>query len=172
MLSTFFPEEGGLTWRSTFLGCIIGTLLCTSNMWFGLQTGWVTMGSLQSALLAWVLVRLSQKYNGNVRELSVSEHVMITTISTASATMPLAAGFVGIIPALRILQSKGKGGAGPLPLQSSWDQILWSLSVCFLGVYVAVPLRGYLRSLRFPSGTATASLIENLHDKTLQAPRL
>lgn len=36
-----------LTVRALVAGILIGSLLCSSNMYFGLQTGWVTMGSLQ-----------------------------------------------------------------------------------------------------------------------------
>jgi uncharacterized oligopeptide transporter (OPT) family protein len=36
-----------LTIRALAIGLGVGTLLCCSNMYFGLQTGWVTMGSLQ-----------------------------------------------------------------------------------------------------------------------------
>jgi OPT oligopeptide transporter protein len=38
---------GPLTVRAVVSGILIGSLLCCSNMYFGLQTGWVTMGSLQ-----------------------------------------------------------------------------------------------------------------------------
>jgi uncharacterized oligopeptide transporter (OPT) family protein len=36
-----------LTMRATATGLVVGTLLCFTNMYFGLQTGWVTMGSIQ-----------------------------------------------------------------------------------------------------------------------------
>jgi hypothetical protein len=44
-----------LTLRALAAGLLVGSVLCFSNMYFGLQTGWVTMGSLQSAILgeAW-----------------------------------------------------------------------------------------------------------------------
>lgn len=40
-----------LTVRALAAGLGVGAVLCFSNMYFGLQTGWVTMGSLQSAIL-------------------------------------------------------------------------------------------------------------------------
>ena len=33
--------------RAVGAGLFVGSLLCCSNTYFGLQTGWVTMGSLQ-----------------------------------------------------------------------------------------------------------------------------
>ena len=48
--------EPQLTLRAVGAGLFVGSLLCCSNTYFGLQTGWVTMGSLQvrsALLLAW-----------------------------------------------------------------------------------------------------------------------
>jgi hypothetical protein len=36
-----------LTVRAIAAGLLVGAVLCFSNTYFGLQTGWVTMGSLQ-----------------------------------------------------------------------------------------------------------------------------
>ena len=43
-------EESQLTFRAVGAGLLVGSLLCCSNTYFGLQTGWVTMGSLQVRL--------------------------------------------------------------------------------------------------------------------------
>jgi hypothetical protein len=50
--SRFRCRPGGcagpsLTFRAVGVGLLVGTLLRLSNMYFGLQTGWVPMGSLQ-----------------------------------------------------------------------------------------------------------------------------
>lgn len=48
-----FPPSGHaaagpvLTVRAVAAGLLVGAVLCFSNTYFGLQTGWVTMGSLQ-----------------------------------------------------------------------------------------------------------------------------
>ena len=42
--------ETQLTFRAVAAGLLVGSLLCCSNTYFGLQTGWVTMGSLQVRL--------------------------------------------------------------------------------------------------------------------------
>lgn len=79
--------------------------------------------------------------------------------------MPLAAGFVGVIPAMAMLTADENPPDGPYtftPLQL----ILWSLSLACFGVFVAVPLRAQVierEQLRFPSGTATAHVIAALH---------
>ena len=44
--------EPQLTLRAVGAGLLVGSLLCCSNTYFGLQTGWVTMGSLQVCMHA------------------------------------------------------------------------------------------------------------------------
>ena len=41
-------REPNLTFRSVGGGLLVGSILCCSNTYFGLQTGWITMGSLQA----------------------------------------------------------------------------------------------------------------------------
>lgn len=45
-------DEPQLTFRAVGTGLLVGSLLCCSNTYFGLQTGWVTMGSLQVGIRA------------------------------------------------------------------------------------------------------------------------
>jgi hypothetical protein len=54
-------HQAELTWttgKGVLVGALIGCLLCFSNTYFGLQTGWITMGSLQSALLGYGFLKL------------------------------------------------------------------------------------------------------------------
>lgn len=89
--------------RSVIAGLLVGAILCFSNTYFGLQTGWVTMGSLQSALLGYgifrLLAQLRPPYSSPFLGFSIEENVVLQTTAVATATMPLAAGFVGIVPA-------------------------------------------------------------------------
>jgi uncharacterized oligopeptide transporter (OPT) family protein len=71
---------------------------------------------------------------------------------------------VGIIPALGLL-TKEEHPNGPIVL-TPWQLLAWCFSLAFFGVFVAVPLRYQTiirEKLRFPSGTATASVIRTLH---------
>ncbi|KAK9731905.1 OPT superfamily [Basidiobolus ranarum] len=78
------------TFRAVFVGLIIGSALCFSNMYFGLQTGWISMMSLQSSLLGFVLFRLFR--NWQQIQFGVAENVILQTTAVATATMPLAGG--------------------------------------------------------------------------------
>ena len=82
-------------------------LSCFTNMYFGLQTGWVTMGSIQSALIGFGLFQLPWRRcagrGRGYRPFGPLENVVVQTVSVATATLPLAGGFIGIIPALGML---------------------------------------------------------------------
>lgn len=47
MTASASAAEPVLTARAIAAGLVVGSVLCFSNTYFGLQTGWVTMGSLQ-----------------------------------------------------------------------------------------------------------------------------
>eukprot|EP01132_Coremiostelium_polycephalum_P000385 gene385-486_t len=151
--------------RAAIAGVLVGGLMCFSNMYFGLQAGWVTMGSLQSTLLGFIFFKLIEKHL-QVR-FNHFENVVLQTIAVATATMPLAGGFVGIIPALKMYHEEEKPNE-PLPEYLSWWSLtLWTLGLAFFGVFFAVPLRKQtilVEKLKFPSGTATAQMIKVLHN--------
>ncbi|KAF9940802.1 hypothetical protein BGZ67_006819 [Mortierella alpina] len=160
------------TWRAVVVGILIGTLLCFTNMYFGLQTGWISMMSLQSSLLGFALFKGAKRY------LKVpfgpAENIVLQSVAVATGTMPLAAGFVGIIPALQMMTladnpATATSAGGPFFL-STGNMILWSLAIAFFGVFIAVPLRRQViikEKLPFPSGTATAQMIGVLHNTPL-----
>lgn len=117
--------------------------------------------SLQSALLGYLLSKLIP----SVSPLSPQENVVLQTTAVATGTMPLAAGFVGIIPALGLLDPK-KDGQDPIIL--TWmGAVGWSCAVAYFGcvepdgarrlpaqrvlhrVFLAAPLRKQV--VRFPA---------------------
>ncbi|ORX45294.1 OPT superfamily oligopeptide transporter [Hesseltinella vesiculosa] len=151
------------TLRAVLVGLGIGVLLCFSNMYFGLQTGWISMMSLQSSLLGYAIFKPFQPMLRT--KFTPVENVVLQTVAVATGTMPLAAGFVGVLPALELLtEDDHPGGAIVLSFR---QMVLWSLGVAFFGVFFAVPLRKQTiirEQLRFPSGTATAQMIQLLHE--------
>lgn len=84
-------EPRQLTARAVLVGLGVGSILCFSNTYFGLQTGWVTMGSLQSAILGFGIFKLLERFDC-MKGFTVEENVIVQTTSVATATMPLAAG--------------------------------------------------------------------------------
>ncbi|WVR09100.1 hypothetical protein IAU60_006162 [Kwoniella sp. DSM 27419] len=159
--------EGDFTWRAVSVGLAVGVILCMTNIYFGLQTGWVSMMSLQSALLGFAIFKVLPyvpRLFPASSPLTPQENVVLQTTAVATGTMPLAAGLVGIIPALGMLTME-EDGRDPIIL-GYWSLVMWCLAVAFFGVFLAAPLRRQVivkEKLVFPSGTATAQLIALLH---------
>ncbi|KAJ2166347.1 OPT super, partial [Coemansia sp. RSA 551] len=101
-------SEPQFTWRAIIVGLLFGTVLCFSNLWFGLQSGWISMMSLQASLVGFAVFKALEGV------LSVpfgpAENVILQTTAVATATMPLAGGFVGILPALKMLDKDETNG--------------------------------------------------------------
>ncbi|KAF3935961.1 hypothetical protein ABW19_dt0205888 [Dactylella cylindrospora] len=93
----------------------------------------------------------------------ISRLVFVQTVAVAVGCMSLSAGLVGVVPAIEKLLVPSE--QGPIIL-STWSLIVWSLGLAFFGVIFSVPLRKQViirEKLRFPSGTATATMIKILH---------
>ncbi|GAA5992889.1 hypothetical protein JCM10908_001392 [Rhodotorula pacifica] len=163
-------EEEELTLRAIVVGLVIGVLLACTNSYFGLQTGWISMMSLQASLLGFAVFKVLPKSGlFDNRPLTIHENIVLQTTAVATGTLPLAAGFVGVIPALGMLTPELDGGAEPLIL-SFRSLLAWSFGVAFFGVFLAVPLRKEVvvrEKLVFPSGTATAQVLGVLHGRPL-----
>jgi len=158
------------TARGVLVGLAIGIIICFSNTYFGLQTGWVSGMAMPSALLGFA-------YFKAVRRLlafpfSPVENVLVQSVAGAVGTMPLGCGFVGVVPALEYLLTEKEGG----PLRVGLGKlIVWAVGICFFGVVFAVPLRRQViirEQLKFPSGTATALMIGVLHGEKGDAKTL
>lgn len=154
-------QAQNFTLRGTLMGLGIGVIICFSNTYFGLQTGWVSGMTMPAALIGFAFFKSISKYLK--LPFTPVENVLVQTVAGATGTMPLGCGFVGVMPALNYLLRPEENG--PLQLTAG-NLILWSLGLSFFGVIFAVPLRKEFivrEKLKFPSGTATALVISVLH---------
>lgn len=166
-----------VTLRGTIVGLGIGTLILLSNFQFGLQTGWVSMMSLPAALLAFSIFKVTESSFFRLSyPFSPQENVYVQSVAVAVATGPLAYGFIGIVPAIeKLLTPEESGLVQDMQLQLSetfdvfkpwWKLLIWSSGLAFFGVFFAIPLREEFiirQQLKFPSGSATATLISVFH---------
>lgn len=161
-------EEGqNFTIRGILVGLGVGLIICFSNMYFGLQTGWVSSMAMPASLIGFAFFKTLSKHLD--LPFTPVENVLVQTVAGSMGTMPLGCGFVGVMPALNYMLKPEE--QGPIFL-SLWKLILWSLGLCFFGVVFAVPLRRQViikEKLKFPSGTATALMIGVLHGKQTRA---
>ena len=152
------------TFRGVLVGLAIGVIICFSNTYFGLQTGWVSGMAMPAALIGFGFFKSVARCISY--PFTPVENVLVQTVAGAVGTMPLGCGFVGVMPALEFLLKPE--GNGPLVL-STTKLIVWAVGICFFGVVFAVPLRKEViirEKLKFPSGTATALVIGVLHGNT------
>src|SRR5436305_555849 len=154
-------EGTHFTARGTIVGILIGVIICFSNTYFGLQTGWVSGLAMPASLIGFAVFKSMSRYL--TLPFTPVENVLVQTVAGAVGTMPLGCGFVGVIPALEFLLKKSEGA--PLGVEM-WRLVVWSLGICLFGVVFAVPLRRQVivrEKLKFPSGTPTALVIGMLH---------
>ncbi|PVH13797.1 uncharacterized protein CXQ87_001915 [Candidozyma duobushaemuli] len=159
-----------VTLKSTLVGLLIGTVVLISNFQFGLQTGWVSMMSLPSALLGFTIFRCSPM----AKRFTDVENVYIQSVAVAVGTGPLAYGLVGIVPAIEKFLTEEESGTGSKIVLSLSQLMVWSLGLALFGVFFAVPLRKQViikEKLPFPSGSATATLISVLHGTELYSEK-
>ena len=166
-LGKFLAEDAvkgrNFTARGVIVGLIVGILICFSNTFFGLQTGWISGMTMPASLIGFAFFKTFARSLSY--PFSPVENVLVQTVATSVGTMPLGSGFVGVIPALEYLLAPAENG--PLKLGLG-KLIVWSLGLSFFGVVFGVPLRKQViirEELRFPSGTATALMIGVLHGR-------
>jgi putative OPT family oligopeptide transporter len=154
------PGELQLTARALVAGCLIGSLIATINLFFGLKTGWNVGGGILAAILSYAAFAALKP----VRPFTVLETNIAQTAASSTGLMTMTAGLVAPIPALRML---GR--------ELGWLELtVWAASVAWIGVFFAVPLRRQMvlvERLRFPSGTATAHTILAMHGSGAETMR-
>ena len=149
------------TLRGVAVGILIGIIICFSNTYFGLQTGWVSGMAMPASLIGFAVFKTLSRYL--ILPFTPVENVLVQTVAGAVGTMPLGLGFVGVMPSLQFLLKKIEGAPVDLSL---WRLCIWGFGLCLFGVVFGVPLRKQVivrERLKFPSGTATALMISVLH---------
>jgi len=159
------PSE--LTVRAILSGLVVGSLIGASNVCIGLKIGWTFGASITAAVISFAIFRSLAGFLK--RPYGPQENLITATAGSAAGTMASAGGFVACIPALE-LYFRNNPGTGH---QLTYGQlVLWAISIAFLGVFFAVPLRKQMvvrEKLRYPSGTAAAETIKAMYSSGAEA---
>lgn len=100
------PVEGrSFTARGIAVGLLVGLVICFSNMYFGLQTGWVSTMSMPASLLGYGFFKTVSRHLKF--PFSPVENVLVQTVAGSMAIMPLGCGFVGVVSSLIIHGREG-----------------------------------------------------------------
>ncbi|AEO66440.1 uncharacterized protein THITE_2143998 [Thermothielavioides terrestris NRRL 8126] len=121
-------------------------------MYFGLQVGALNTMSPATALLAFAIFRSTSRWLPFA--FTPTENVIVQTIASSIAGMPVAASLTNAIPAFEFLRRPDEGGSRHFSVA---ELMAWSLGVSFFGTVFAAPFRRYFllqEKLRFPGGIA------------------
>ncbi len=83
------------TVRGVLVGLLVGLVICFSNMYFGLQTGWVSTMTMPASLMGFGTFKLLSRHRKF--PFSPVENVLVQTVAGSMAIMPLGCGFVGVV---------------------------------------------------------------------------
>ncbi|KAG5802105.1 hypothetical protein H9Q74_013381 [Fusarium xylarioides] len=155
--------DNGLTWRAIVCALFLGTGVCLTNMYFGLQAGMVNAMPMQSALLGFALLRCFKAHFSMA--LTPQEITLIEVIAGALGLAPFTSGLTSFIPALQFLVDSDRDTGARF---TTSQLLVWSVSTCGLGIVIGASFRRLFilqERLRFPSATATGTLIGVLFDR-------
>jgi uncharacterized oligopeptide transporter (OPT) family protein len=152
------PRE--LTLRAILVGCGIGVLLAAGNVYTSVKTGYIDGGSISAAVLGFSFFAIFRRRGS--APYSQGENNITQTTAASAAVMSFVLGAGGPLSALTLMGQTYPG----------WLLFLWTVSLGLLGILLAVSLRNKLivvEELPFPTGTATAEVIETIHAARHQA---
>jgi len=151
--------QGGarqLTVRAIIAGMLIGAVMCLSNLYVILKTGWSLGVTLTACILAFATFGMLRGVGLVRKDFTTLENNAMGSVASAAGYMT-GGGNMAAVPALLML-------TGTLP-PSGW-LVAWFAAVSALGVFAAIPIKRQLiniEQLPFPTGTATAETLQALH---------
>uniref|UniRef100_A0A803LWR2 Uncharacterized protein n=1 Tax=Chenopodium quinoa TaxID=63459 RepID=A0A803LWR2_CHEQI len=172
------PWNKQITIRGLVASTIIGVLYCIIIMRISLTTGLSPNLNVSVALLAFIFIqswtKILQKTSFSSVPFTRQENTMIQTCAVACYSISISGGYGAYLLALNKktyelagVNTPGNHPGSYMELKLGWV-IGYNLIVCFVGLFVLIPLRKILivdYKLPFPSGLATAVLINGFHSK-------
>jgi uncharacterized oligopeptide transporter (OPT) family protein len=145
-----------LTVRAVVTGMLLGAVMCLSNLYVVLKTGWSIGVTLTACIMAWGLFTAAKAARLASRDMGILENNAMGSVASAAGYMT-GGGNMAALPALMMLT-----GARP----EVWVLVLWFAGIAALGVFAAIPIKRQLinqEQLPFPTGTATAQTLKALY---------
>lgn len=165
-----------ITLRGIFVSFLVGTMFSIIMMKLNLTTGLATTMNISAGLLGFVFMRSWSKVLGMAGLLNApftrQENTVIQTCVVACYSTAYGGGFGSYLLGMnrKTYEQAGIDVEGNAPNTIKQPSIGWMIGFLFLvtfgGLLVLVPLRKVLiinKKLTYPSGTATAVLINGFH---------
>lgn len=89
------PPGRSFTIRGVAAGLAVGTVICAANVYFGLQTGWVSIMSMPASLMGYGIFKLLSPHLSF--PFTPVENVLVQSVACGMAIMPLGCGLVGVV---------------------------------------------------------------------------
>jgi uncharacterized oligopeptide transporter (OPT) family protein len=89
------PPGQSFTARGVLVGLAVGTVICAANVYFGLQTGWVSIMSMPASLMGFGIFKLLSRHLAF--PFTPVENVLVQSVACGMAIMPLGCGLVGVV---------------------------------------------------------------------------
>lgn len=156
LAEVYQPGARQLTVRAVVTGMLIGAVMCLSNLYVVLKTGWSVGVTITACIIAYAVFRALATARLVRAEFTILENNAMGSVASAAGYMT-GGGNMAAIPALLLLT-----GFRP----DSLSLIVWFSLIAALGVFAAIPIKRQLvnvEALPFPTGTATAETLRSLH---------
>ncbi|KAJ8764930.1 hypothetical protein K2173_010395 [Erythroxylum novogranatense] len=173
------PWTEQITVRGVIVSIFIGAIYSVIVMKLNLSTGMVPNLNVSAALLAFVVVRtwtkLAHKAGYVTKPFTRQENAMIQTSAVACFSIAVGGGFASYLLGLnkKTYELSGVQTEGNSPNAVKNPEFGWMTGylfvVCFVGLFVLIPLRKIMivdLGLTYPSGMATAVLINGFHTRS------
>ncbi|HMJ50612.1 MAG TPA: OPT family oligopeptide transporter [Polyangiaceae bacterium] len=145
-----------LTPRAVVAGMLLGAVMCLSNLYVVLKTGWSLAVTVTACILGFGLFRALRAIGLSRTPFTLLENSAVGSVAAAAGYMT-GGGNMAAVPALLLLT-----GMRPTP----WAMFWWFAVIAAMGVCAAIPIKRELvnaEQLPFPTGTATAETLLSLH---------
>ncbi|RVW91623.1 Metal-nicotianamine transporter YSL1 [Vitis vinifera] len=172
------PWTKQITVRGVIASIVIGSMYSVIAMKLNLTVGLTPNLNISAALLAFVFIRtwtkLLHKTGFVTTPFTRQENTMIQTCSVACYSIAVGGGFGSYLVGLnrKTYELAGIDTEGNSPTSIKEPGLGWMIGflflVCFVGLFVLIPLRKVMiidYRLTYPSGTATAVLINGFHSQ-------
>lgn len=149
-------NQAQLTMRAVISGMIIGAVMCLSNLYVVLKTGWSLGVTVTAAILGFAVFRILVWTRLVKKPLGLLENGAIASVA-ASAGYMTGGGNMAAIPALFLLTGVRPEGS---------KMFFWFACIATMGIFCAIPIKRQLinqEKLPFPTGTATAETLISIH---------
>jgi OPT family oligopeptide transporter len=153
-----------LTVRAVLIGILLGSVMCLSNLYVGLKTGWGLGVAITACILSFSLGAGLRKAGILKTNLSILENNCMQS-TASSAGYSTGSGMVGPVAALLMITGQH------LPF---WTLFFWTIFLALLGVVLAIPMKRQMinvEQLKFPSGIAAAQTLRALYAEEKEAGR-